>query len=82
MLKFLPDERILLESDAPSMFNSNIYDNEEEYSNYFREENNKIKNEPISVIYLAKKLAELRGVSVNDFLKIIHKNLRTLIKFL
>ena len=30
MLKVIPNDKLLLESDAPSMFNKSIYDNETE----------------------------------------------------
>ena len=35
MLKAIPLDRLLLESDSPSMFNKEIYDKEEDYKFYF-----------------------------------------------
>ena len=39
MIKAIPINRLLLESDSPSMFNKEIYNSEEEYDYYFPEEN-------------------------------------------
>jgi Tat protein secretion system quality control protein TatD with DNase activity len=74
MLNSLPFEKILLESDSPSMFSKNIYLSENEYSFYFKDEKNEIKNHPLSIVNLAKKLSNLRKIPFNDFLRQIIKN--------
>ena len=72
MLEALPNNQILLESDAPSMFNKDIYDNEECYKNFPKGE--KIKNHPESIIFLCDKFAELKQLSSEEFRKIILNN--------
>lgn len=73
MLAHLPNDQILLESDAPSMFNSEIYENQENYIN-FPKENTKIKNSPESVIYLCEKFASLKQIPKDEFKHIILNN--------
>ena len=79
-MRSIPLENMILESDAPSMFNKDIYENEEEYSFYFRNEKNEYKNHPISILTLAKKIADLRKISDCDFFSQLMKNYQKLIK--
>jgi Tat protein secretion system quality control protein TatD with DNase activity len=81
MLKLIPLDRLLLESDAPSMFNSKIYESEDEY-NYYPKEGDRFKNHPISIFSLSKKLSSIRGIDFNDFKKIIWENNKKLISYL
>lgn len=82
MLTKLPNEQILLESDAPSMFNAEIYENQENYIN-FPKENTKIKNSPESVIYLCEKLASLKQIPKDEFkLMIYHNSLKVYDEFI
>ncbi len=81
MLKKIPLDKLLLESDAPSMFNSQVYDDENEY-NFYPKEGEKYKNHPISILSLAKKISLLRGIDFNDFRKIIWANNKKLISYL
>jgi Tat protein secretion system quality control protein TatD with DNase activity len=67
MIKEIPLDRLLLESDSPSMFNKNIYEKEEDYSFYFTEisdvnENIKYQNHPMSILNLGRKIAELKNI--------------------
>src|SRR5690606_12591905 len=83
MIKYLPIDKILLESDAPSMFNQGIYqdkEDEDQLSLYFKDaDTGKYKNNPMSVIPLAKKISTLRSVDLASFLKQIYKNNRMII---
>ncbi len=82
MIKSIPLERILLESDAPSMFNKAIYENEQEYSFYFLEEGKigNFKNHPISILNLAKNICELKGIEYDSFINILKKNYEVVIR--
>jgi Tat protein secretion system quality control protein TatD with DNase activity len=89
MIKEIPLDRLLLESDSPSMFNKNIYSDENEYSYYFVEESKeqtnentahkKYQNHPMSIIQLANKIAELRNIDVEILMGIIKSNNQILI---
>lgn len=68
MLRKLPIENMLLESDSPSMFNEVIYDDKSRYDFYYKEENGKFKNNPISIVDLSVKIAELKEISYEKFL--------------
>ena len=72
MLKLLPNNKILFESDSPSMFNKEIYSNENEYKHFYNE--NKKNNSPESIKFLCKKFAELKEINENDFCNIIYNN--------
>jgi Tat protein secretion system quality control protein TatD with DNase activity len=78
MLKSLPLESIVLESDAPSMFNKAIYNNENEYNFYFMKDE-KYQNHPVSILQTVKELAEILEMSCEEFMKIISKNSKKLI---
>lgn len=78
MLEALPNEQILLESDAPSMFNKDIYDNEECYKNFPK--GNKVKNSPESIVFLCDKYAELKKMSSEEFRLIILNNYKEIYK--
>lgn len=80
MLKSIPMESLLLESDSPSMFNKDIYTEESEYKSYPIDEKGNYKNLPLSIIPLAKKLSELRKMPFPDFLSQIKKNSTKLLK--
>jgi Tat protein secretion system quality control protein TatD with DNase activity len=80
MLNLIPLDKILLESDAPSMFNKDIYEKEEEFEFYYKDEKNQYKNHPISIISLSKRLAELRKISYEEFSQQLHKNYIKLIQ--
>lgn len=82
MLSSIPLEKMLLESDAPSMFNSEIYENEDEYQFYFKDEKNQIKNHPISIVSLSKKIADLRKIPYIEFVKLLNNNYNKLIEHL
>ncbi len=72
MLKMLPNNKILFESDSPSMFNKLVYNSEDDYKDFYNEE--KKLNSPESIIFLCKKLAELKGINEEEFRKIIYEN--------
>jgi TatD DNase family protein len=72
MLKNLPNDKILFESDSPSMFNKLVYNSEDDYKDFYNEE--KKLNSPESIIFLCKKLAELKGINEEEFRKIIYEN--------
>ena len=78
ILKFIPLENMILESDSPSMFNSLIFKSDEELTylkeNFVEDEDNKYKNSPESIIFLAKRIAELRNMNYNNFMVQISKN--------
>lgn len=80
MIKKMPIENMLLESDSPSMFNNLIYDNENIYNYYFKEENGKIKNHPISILDLGMKIAELKEISYEKLMHQIKVNSKKIIK--
>ena len=72
MLKNLPLNKILFESDSPSMFNKNVYDNEKQYQHFYSEE--KKNNSPESIKYLCIKMAELRNMNYEELAKNIYNN--------
>lgn len=72
MLKNLPLDKILFESDSPSMFNKAVYNDAKEYENFYSE--NKKNNSPESINYLCIKLAELKNMKYEDLAKIVYKN--------
>jgi TatD DNase family protein len=72
MLKNLPLDKILFESDSPSMFNKAVYNDTKEYENFYSE--NKKNNSPESIKYLCIKLAELKNMKYEDLAKIVYKN--------
>ncbi len=80
MLKFLPLENMLFESDSPSMFNKDIYYNDE-YKGYFMDEG-KYKNSPISIMKLAKRIAELRSISFDELISKISLNNKVILRSL
>ena len=86
MIKNLPLDKILLESDAPSMFNKEIYSNDAEYDFYFKEKdhggNYKFKNHPMSILPLAKKISEIRKIEYSDFISTLSKNYKKLMNIL
>ena len=72
MLKNLPNDKILFESDSPSMFNKLVYDNEDDYKSFYNEDMK--LNSPESIIFLNKKLSKLKGINEEEFRKIIYEN--------
>ena len=78
MLKNLPLDKILFESDSPSMFNKAVYDDEKNYSHFYSE--NKKNNSPESIKYLCGKLAELRGMKFEDLAKNVYNNSLEILK--
>ena len=77
MLKTLPLNKILFESDSPSMFNKSVYENEAEYSHFYGEKKN---NSPESIKYLCKKLAELKNMKYEDLAKTVYNNSLEILK--
>lgn len=82
MIRKIPLENMLLESDSPSMFNDLIYDDENKYDFYYKEENGKFKNHPISIIDLGSKIAELKEISYDKFINQIKINSKKIIKLI
>jgi TatD DNase family protein len=83
MLKSIPLDKLLLESDSPSMFNLAIYDKEDEYNFYLLDpETKKPRNHPMSILKLLEKFAQLRELQISDFKKIIMNNSGKIIKYL
>ncbi len=82
MIKKIPMENLILESDSPSMFNNLIYDNEIKYDFYFKEENGKFKNHPISILDLGERIAELKEISFSNFIEQIKFNSKKIIKII
>ena len=78
MLKAIPNDKLLFESDAPSMFNKSMYDNEDEYKVFYNEETK--HNSPESIITLCKKMAELKGMSEHELRTIVYNNSQCILK--
>ena len=78
MLKNLPLDKILFESDSPSMFNKAVYDDEKNYSHFYSE--NKKNNSPESIKFLCDKLAKLRNMKSEELAKIVYKNSLEILK--
>ena len=72
MLKSLPLNKILFESDSPSMFNKSVYEDEKQYQHFHTEE--KKNNSPESIKYLCIKMAELRNMKFEDLANAIYNN--------
>lgn len=72
MIEFLPLDKILVESDSPSMFNRDVFDKEEDYSDFYDKENK--ENSPESVIFILKRIAELKNLSFEVVKKSIFEN--------
>ena len=72
MLKNLPLNKILFESDSPSMFNKSVYDDEKQYKHFYTEE--KKNNSPESIKYLCIKLAELRNEKFEELANAVYIN--------
>ena len=72
MLKSLPLNKILFESDSPSMFNKLVYEDEKQYQHFHTEE--KKNNSPESIKYLCIKMAELRNMKFEDLANAIYNN--------
>jgi Tat protein secretion system quality control protein TatD with DNase activity len=78
MLKSLPLDNIVLESDAPSMFNKAIYNTEDEY-NFYPIKDEKTQNHPMSILQAGRVLSEILEIGYDDLMKIIAKNSKRLI---
>ena len=72
MLKNLPLNKILFESDSPSMFNKAVYEDEKQYQHFHTEE--KKNNSPESIKYLCIKLSELRNMKYEELAKAVYNN--------
>ena len=72
MLKSLPLNKILFESDSPSMFNKLVYEDEKQYQHFHTEE--KKNNSPESIKYLCIKMAELRNMKYEDLANAVYNN--------
>ena len=83
MITEIPLDRLLLESDSPSMFNKSIFENEEEYSFYFNEgegEASHKQNHPMSILNLAKKISELKKVDIKFLMDVLKQNYKKVIE--
>ena len=78
MLKYLPLDKILFESDSPSMFNKAVYDDEKNYSHFYSQD--KKNNSPESIKYLCIKLAQLRNMTFEDLAKKVYNNSLEILK--
>ena len=78
MLKNLPLDKILFESDSPSMFNKAVYDDEKNYSHFYSQD--KKNNSPESIKYLCIKLAQLRNMTFEDLAKKVYNNSLEILK--
>ena len=78
MLKNLPLNKILFESDSPSMFNKAVYDDEKQYQHFHTE--TKKNNSPESIKYLCIKLAELRNIKYEELANAIYNNSLEILK--
>ena len=78
MLKNLPLNKILFESDSPSMFNKNVYDDEKQYQHFYSEE--KKNNSPESIKYLCIKMAELRNMKYEELANSVYNNSLEILK--
>ena len=78
MLKNLPLNKILFESDSPSMFNKNVYDDEKQYSHFYSD--SKKNNSPESIKYLCIKLAELRNMKFEELANAVYNNSLEILK--
>ena len=78
MLKNLPLNKILFESDSPSMFNKNVYDDEKQYNHFYSEA--KKNNSPESIKYLCIKLAELRNMKFEELANAVYNNSLEILK--
>lgn len=85
MLKGIPLDRILLESDSPSMFNKEIYEKEADYDFYFSElseegSDKKIRNHSMCIKDLLKKMSILRNIDDNELYKSLLVNNEIILK--
>ena len=78
ILKNLPLNKILFESDSPSMFNKAIYEDEKQYQHFHTEE--KKNNSPESIKYLCIKLAELRDIKYEELANTVYNNSLEILK--
>ena len=78
MLKNLPLNKILFESDSPSMFNKSVYDDEKQYQHFYSE--SKKNNSPESIKYLCIKLAELRNIKYEELANTVYNNSLNVLK--
>ena len=78
ILKNLPLNKILFESDSPSMFNKAVYDDEKQYQHFHTEE--KKNNSPESIKYLCIKLAELRDIKYEELANAVYNNSLEILK--
>lgn len=78
MLKNLPLDKILFESDSPSMFNKAVYNEENDYKHFYSED--KKNNSPESIKFLCEKLGELRNIKFDDLAKNVYKNSLEILK--
>ncbi len=86
MIKEIPVDRLLIESDAPSMFNMDIYENKEEYDFYFKEISfdgtEKFRNHSMCIFKLASKVAFMKKIELESFMKTLSGNYRRIINVL
>lgn len=78
MLKAIPNDKLLFESDAPSMFNKNMYRSELEYEEFYNEENK--HNSPESIVVLCKRMAEIKEMDEEELKKIVYNNSQCILK--
>jgi len=86
MIKEIPVDRLLIESDAPSMFNMDIYEKKEEFDFYFKETSldgtEKFRNHSMCIFNLARKVALLKKIELETFMEILSRNYRKIINVL
>lgn len=70
LIKYIPDDKLMIETDAPYLTPKNIEGDKKPR-----------RNEPAFLHYVAKKVAELKGVSVDDLNKMTDENVKALFKW-
>lgn len=81
MIKKIPLDRLVYESDSPSMFNSIIYPLNYDYNEMGLKDcvQNK-KNTPISIVFLNATIAEIKCIKPHELSVIVFNNSKRIIE--
>lgn len=70
LIKYIPDDRLMIETDAPYLTPKNIEGDIKQK-----------RNEPAFLYYVAKKVAELKGVSIESLSRKTNENVKALFQW-